>query len=282
MSNWSRVEVEAIISTYFSILDRELRGQPVNKREENRHLMQLLNGRNLGSVEFKHCNISAVLLELGYPYVDGYKPRSKYQELLREVVETRLGANRNLQIVVAEVVEEPATISSFTPFDLANVIVPPPLRESDSKPQKSKLPGKPQVRLGVNYLEREARNVSLGKAGEEFVLEVEHQRLWNAGKQQLAERVEHVSQTQGDGLGYDILSFEETGKERLIEVKTTRFGPMTPFFASRNEVNVSARLNNYQLYRVFKFGKDPKLFILSGALEQSCKLEPVQYRASVL
>ena len=136
-------------------------------------------------------------------------------------------------------------------------------------------------RLGINYLEREAHNASLGKAGEEFVLKVEHARLWKAGQHRLAERIEHVSQTQGDGLGYDVLSFEKTGQERPIEVKTTRFGPMTPFFASRNEVKVSGVLDNYQLYRVFGFEKDPKLFVLPGILENSCTLEPTQYRASV-
>jgi hypothetical protein len=32
--------------------------------------------------------------------------------------------------------------------------------------------------------------------------------------------------------------FEESGEERLIEVKTTRFGPYTPLFLTRNEVDV--------------------------------------------
>ena len=120
----------------------------------------------------------------------------------------------------------------------------------------------------------------MGRAGEEFVLQFEHERLWRAGQKRLADRIEHVSRTQGDGLGFDILSFEENGRERLIEVKTTQFGPLTPFFATRNEVDVSeSRDNEYQLYRLFKFSEQPRLFMLGGSLRRSCDLEPSHFSA---
>lgn len=280
MSDWLQVEVETIVSAYFGMLDQELRGISFSKRKVNRELMPLLNGRTLGSVEFKHANISAVLLEAGYPYVDGYKPRSNCQNLLRETVEARLSANSGLQIAVKNRVDDPA-IEPAKLFSLADAIVGVPAREKNSSPNKIAPVRKPALFQGVNYLEREARNASLGKAGELFVLEVEYARLLKAGKPKLAERIEHVSQTKGDGLGYDVLSFEDTGKERLIEVKTTRFGRMTPFFASSNEVKASSTLDNYFLYRVFKFDANPKLFMLSGSLEKACQLEPTQYRASL-
>src|SRR5690606_17522896 len=104
------------------------------------------------------------------------------------------------------------------------------------------------------YLEQEAANHSLGLAGEKLILEYEHQRLWKFGERKLADRIEHVAQTKGDGLGYDILSYETDGRERLIEVKTTRYGELTPFFATRNEVEVSeAASGQYNLYRLFNF-----------------------------
>ncbi|MBK9014392.1 MAG: hypothetical protein IPM82_10040 [Saprospiraceae bacterium] len=37
-------------------------------------------------MEFKHQNISAILIELGQPYLKGYAPRYNYQTLLKEVV----------------------------------------------------------------------------------------------------------------------------------------------------------------------------------------------------
>jgi hypothetical protein len=185
----------------------------------------------LGSIDFKHANVSAVLSELGCIYVKGYKPRGNYQELLREVVEARLSLNYELQITVKNIVDEPVVklqLSEKKPHEFTNAIVAAPIPKQPAK-EKKHSQRKPQVRLGVNYLEREARNASLGKAGKEFVLEVEHARLWNSGKRSLAEKIEHISQTKGDGLGYDVLSFEGTGQERLIEVKTTRFGALTPF-----------------------------------------------------
>jgi hypothetical protein len=112
---------------------------------------------------------------------------------------------------------------------------------------------------------------------------VEDRRLRSTGHKQLAERIEHVSRSQGDGLGYDILSFETDGRERLIEVNTTSFGAMTPFFASKREVAVSEeRAQNFNLYRVFKFSEAPKIFILQGSLRDSCDLDAVQFRASLL
>ena len=125
----------------------------------------------------------------------------------------------------------------------------------------------------------EARNQSLGRAGEEMVLRFEHERLWRAGQRSLAYRVEQVSRTQGDHLGYDIHSFESDGRNRLIEVKTTRFGAMTPCFATRNELGISdAYEREYQLYRLFSF-REPKLFVLPGSLRNTCELEPVSFSA---
>ena len=88
----------------------------------------------------------------------------------------------------------------------------------------------------------EAANRSLGNAGEDFAVRFERERLIATGASRLADRVERVSVTKGDGLGYDVLSFEESGKERLIEVKTTSYDAATAFLVTRNEVAVSKEL----------------------------------------
>src|SRR5580658_8869363 len=102
---WSRIEVEAAVTDYFAMLGKELRGEPFNKAEHNRSLQLLLHGRTKGSIERKHQNISAVLIQLGYPYIDGYKPLGNYQELLRSVVEERISSETTLSHAVAAVVE---------------------------------------------------------------------------------------------------------------------------------------------------------------------------------
>lgn len=279
--DWSVEEVEATVSDYFAMLTKELRGESYNKADHNRRLLALLQNRSRGSVEFKHANISAVLLDLGYPYIDGYKPRSNYQDLLRRVVEQRLGVDREVAAAAATAVEQPAqNASEIGP--LSSIIVPPPVSDLDSGRSYERRAATPVPHGAINYLELEARNASLGAAGENFVLQVEHARLWQAGRKTLAGRIDHVSRSKGDGLGYDIVSFEEDGRERLIEVKTTRFGAMTPFFTSRNEVETSARrAERYHLYRVFKFREKPQIFVLPGSLQNNCILDPIEYRASL-
>lgn len=276
--HWSREEVEATVSDYFEMLAMELRGEPFNKAEHNRNLQKFLNNRTKAAVELKHQNISAVLIELGYPYIDGYKPLPNYQGLLYEVVEDRLlnaaGLHQAAAAAVEKTVDQPPVVT-----DVLAILVNPPHREEE----KPKLhDSAPRIRKPVrrNYLEIESRNQALGLAGEKLVLEFEYKRLWQAGRKDLANRINHVANSAGDHLGFDILSFETDAREKFIEVKTTRFGAMTPFFASKNEVEVSeTRENEYQLYRLFHFERQPKLFILPGSLRNTCSLDPMQYSA---
>ena len=72
--DWSRAEVEATVADYFDMLDHELRGRGYNKSAHRRRLAALLNHRTDGAVERKHQNINAILIELGFVYVVGYKP----------------------------------------------------------------------------------------------------------------------------------------------------------------------------------------------------------------
>ncbi len=125
-------------------------------------------------------------------------------------------------------------------------------------------------------------NRSLGAAGEEFVMRFEVARLLQTRHHQLAQRVERVSETRGDGVGYDILSYEDSGRERLVEVKTTGFGRETPFFVTRNELDVSQKNHEqYVVYRVFDFRREPRLFLKRGDIHESFRLEVTQYRANI-
>lgn len=267
------MEVEAAVAAYGEMLRLELLGTPFNKRQRNIALQGII-GRNTGSIEFKHQNISAILNNAGFPYIVGYKPRGNFQGLLEEVVTAQLLENAELNILaVAAVERQDFAIPGHA--DLLAIKVDPPKGHIGYAGATNRLEDAWQPQSKRNYLEIEGRNAALGLAGEKLVMNYEHERLWRAGHRQLAEKIEHVATSKGDHLGYDILSFEESGKERLIEVKTTQFGPMTPFFATRNEVNVSIELaNHYHLYRVFSFQKDAKLFALEGAIGSHCELTP--------
>jgi hypothetical protein len=274
--DWSREEVEAIVADYLQMLTMELAGQTYSKTEHRRILQSRLNHRSDGSIEFKHGNISAAMVDLGFPYIRGYKPRANYQALLAVVAADHVRDRATLDQAALSAVQQPAVVPMVTDFS----------RVKSDAPQRQHRTAEPMNPLFFramkrDYLEREAQNQSLGLAGEAFTVQFEHWRLIELGQHRLADRVEHVSQSQGDGLGYDVLSFESDGKERLIEVKTTTFGRDTPFFVSRGELALShGAKDQFHLYRLFEFRKSPRLFDLPGALDQHCLLDPVTYRAS--
>lgn len=140
----------------------------------------------------------------------------------------------------------------------------------------------PRVRFfKTDFVRRDAENRRLGRLGEEWALEFERRRLHDVEKRpDLAKRVEWIADTRGDGAGYDIASFESDERPRLVEVKTTGAGKEFPFMVTANEVRVSAReQERYHLYRVFEFGRDPRLYVLTGDLAKACRLEPTQFRA---
>nr|MDP9177199.1 hypothetical protein [Gemmatimonadota bacterium] len=208
-TDWSREEVEAVTADYIAMLLKELRREPYNKTAHRRKLALVLANRSDGSIERKHQNISAILISLGHPYISGYKPLGNYQRLLAEVMAERIATDRVLEATVSQAVAEPAPVPTVADI----------LSRLESAPQSAPFVYPPvgdrkrelrQFPPPVNYLEREARNASLGRAGEEFALNYERARLIQLGKDHLADRVEHIALVE-DGRGFDIHSFEAGG-----------------------------------------------------------------------
>jgi hypothetical protein len=101
-----------------------------------------------------------------------------------------------------------------------------------------------------------------------------------AGRNDLADRIDWVATHLGDGLGYDIVSFDENGSELFLELKTTNAGILTPFFFSPNEIALAERLDYaYRLYRVFDFSTSPHAYVLCGPLEHKLNSKPQVYSA---
>ncbi|SEQ25552.1 protein of unknown function [Solimonas aquatica] len=261
------------------MLAAELAGVAYNKASHRRELRKKLANRSEASIEFKHANISAALLEAGFPYISGYKPRSNYQALLVDVLADRLDKDRTITDLAASDVERPIVVPDVD--DILAVLTARP--EAKEQPGSLRIaePSPNRIHLTTNYLEREARNRSLGAAGETFVLNYETARLISLGQERLASQIEHTAKIRGDSAGFDIMSFDVSGKELLIEVKTTKYGSETPFYVSSNEVAVSNReAERYQVYRLFDFRQTPRLYTLPGAIEVSCLLSPRTYLAS--
>ena len=275
--DWTRLEVEAAVADYFHMLTLDLTGQQYNKSAHRRALQEKLNGRSDGSIELKHQNISAILIEFDCPWIPGYKPRFNYQAMLFDVVAERVVTDKRFNSAALESVERPAAPPLLT--SAAELLEPAPERRH--RPQgAAEATVRARKAVKRDYLAREAHNRALGLAGEEFILAYERGRLIDIGNERLANKVEHVSVNRGDGLGFDILSFDPSGEERFIEVKTTAFGKETPFYITGNELALSSeQAKAFYLYRLFEFRKQPRLFQLQGSIEKHCLLDPTSYLA---
>ena len=130
-----------------------------------------------------------------------------------------------------------------------------------------------------DYNQQSDANRITGLKGERYVVEYEKNQLRDNKK--LQSKVEQVSVTQGDGLGYDILSFSSDGSEKHIEVKTTTDSKNTPFHISQNERQYAREDgSSYWLYRVYDINQEIKLKKYHGDLEQYFSFEPTDYLAS--
>jgi Domain of unknown function (DUF3883) len=271
-TDWSQAEVALCVDSYFEHLALELSGIKFNKAQLYRTLAEK-TGRTPSSIEFKFQNISAVLNELGREWMKGLAPLANFQELLAEKVSEHIDT---LDMLPIKMLEGPLPENAMQDFASFFLEAPPELLKS-----KQNLP-EYIVKLARKFDpgERDARNRSLGAAGEEFVLNHEKRFLSLIGRNDLAESVRWVSKEEGDGAGYDILSYTDRGDKKFVEVKTTVGGNRTPFFVSRNEYDFSKhKSENYSLVRLFDFRKGVRGFEMKGEIDRYVKLKTEIFRA---
>lgn len=270
-TDWSSAELDAIVADYFAMLREEQAGQRYNKAAHRRALMMEVHRSN-GSIEFKHQNISAVLTQLGLPWIEGYKPAWNFQGAITDAIGRFLSINPD---PIPFATAPPAGFAEAQTLFVEPAPAPPPMSPTAKKAFE-------RIARKFDPALRDQLNRALGLAGEERIYESEQRRLFDVGRRDLASKVRWVSQADGDGLGYDIRSFDESGAERWIEVKTTRGGNATPFYLTRNENEVAKeRPDAFRLYRLYDFSKNPRLFTLTPPLEALLTLEPMSFRASL-
>lgn len=138
----------------------------------------------------------------------------------------------------------------------------------------------------LNYERENRKSKQLGDRGEEIVKASEIDRLIEAGKTKLAKKIERVS-LKSDSYGYDILSFNEDGTERHIEVKATQSkAGITNFFLTINELNTAKEEGEtYFIYIVYEILTDnPKIWPLNNPFlseNPGIKIEPINFRVKI-
>src|SRR6202795_3443351 len=130
-TNWQDDELDAIIADYFAMLAADLSGQPYVKSRHSAALMVQI-GRTHRSVEFKHQNISAVLDELGMPWIPGYKPKRNYQNAIFDAIDRYLTKNPTT-------LEPAQTAQPILPPVPAEIFVAPPILAVASAPIPERL-----------------------------------------------------------------------------------------------------------------------------------------------
>ena len=126
-----------------------------------------------------------------------------------------------------------------------------------------------------DYIAEHKRNMCIGDLGEKLVILDEKKKLEKLPK--LAAKVDK----QPDGVGYDILSFDEKGNEIFIEVKTTTGSKNSSFEISSNEVeNAKKHKGKYKIYRLFNYNQKDntaKYYVIHDIDE--LHLTPTSYEA---
>lgn len=127
-----------------------------------------------------------------------------------------------------------------------------------------------------------------GRIGENIVKEYEKQRLIAAGLKELANEINLITQINEsvtfDGLGYDLISYNELGEKICIEVKTSYGRKDKPFFLSKKELEM---LRGYSkefdcqhsfIYYVLIEDRDVNIKIIDCNTLDKVKLEPILYK----
>jgi hypothetical protein len=267
---WTDTELDAVVADYFSMLDSELAGEPYVKSRHRARLRKRIE-RSDPSIEFKHRNISAVLEAMGLPRIAGYLPAQNFQKAIFPAIDRYLSSHIDPVPALALAEERRRWLRESATF-----VEVPDLRSVQPRPEALE-----NLVRKFDPAERDQRNRALGRAGEEFVISAERERLILAERSDLADKIRWIADEEGDGAGFDVLSYEPGGKERQIEVKTTNGAARTPFFISRNEMATAERKpDSWRLYRVHLFAQAPAIFSLQPPLDRVVHLRTETWRAS--
>lgn len=145
---------------------------------------------------------------------------------------------------------------------------------------------KVRAKEDINYSEQQTISQKIGDRGEELVLrnEIEKTTEWGLPNETLS-KVRRVS-LESDDYGFDILSFDQEGNERYLEVKTTKTnGKNFSFILTRNEFETAKYYGKrYSFVIVFDILSNPRIWYMGNPFVEEpykVKIQPTQYRVDI-
>ncbi len=143
-----------------------------------------------------------------------------------------------------------------------------------------------QKNIQRNYIRDVYLNTQRGERGEQIVIKHEKEFLKKAKRKDLAYKVKQISR-EDNAAGYDVLSYDENGNEKYIEVKAT-VGQLCNeilFHISEGERKKAKSLNNYWLYVVFNIKDNtPDIICIKNPaklFDKQIKLIPEKYQGII-
>lgn len=139
---------------------------------------------------------------------------------------------------------------------------------------------------GIDYSDQQKRNQEIGDIGEKLVLANEIDKARNGGlSEELVSQIRRVS-LESDDYGFDILSFDQNGKEHYIEVKTTKASSNSLMFVlTQNELDHARKYGSaYSIVMVFDVEQNPRIWDMGNPfVSEPCKvnIKPIKYLVEV-
>lgn len=155
-------------------------------------------------------------------------------------------------------------------------------KESESNRKKQTV----RQKGDIDYAEQQKISQKIGDKGEELVLQKEIEKVTKLGlSAEVISKVRRVS-LESDDYGFDILSFDEYGDERYLEVKTTKVNKQDfSFILTQNELEHAKKLGSkYCIVIVFDILGNPRIWYMGNPfIEEPYKvrIKPTQYRVDV-
>lgn len=246
----------------------------LQKLEEN-DIKEYIKWDNLNEV---FCSIIDGISENKDSYFNQYKEYKKYFESRIRQLQNQKDNLKNVQKFLKE--EEKNNLDT-------EKIEIEELEQNNSEDNHNNDIERKFIGEKVDFEEINKQNISLGLLGEKAVIEYEKEILSRKGRNDLAEKVRHISEEEGAGTGYDILSFNIDGTLKYIEVKTTKGGQKTQFILSENEIAfMEENPESCSLYRLYNFDentKTGKLFIVNNyeKIKEKFNFRPTQFKVKI-
>ncbi len=131
--------------------------------------------------------------------------------------------------------------------------------------------------VDIDHAAKTKEQKDLGDKGEQLVKQYEISILRDKGRHEDAAKVDIVK----DGMGYDVLSFDEFGKPKYIEVKTTTGNQYAAFHLSDNEFEFMKRnIGTYSIYRVYNYDEENnfgEFFEITDKVQDQLLMKPTNY-----